>query len=182
MGINVLILMLIVTDILLIQMLISLRSLSYIPSQSILNQTYLCCTDSFCPSNFEYHLTTGVQSLSHVQLFCDPNHGLQPSRLLCPWYFPGKNTGVDCHSLFQGIFQAQGLNMSLLLARQIVYYCTTWEALKNKLNYALQKTKLRKVQRKKNYNLSALITFNILVFFFKMVFYTDMVIGYNKIP
>ena len=24
-------------------------------------------------------------------------HGLQPTRLLCPWYSPGKNTGVGCH-------------------------------------------------------------------------------------
>ena len=24
-------------------------------------------------------------------------HGLQPSRLLCPWDFPGKSTGVGCH-------------------------------------------------------------------------------------
>ena len=24
-------------------------------------------------------------------------HGLLPARLLCPWYFPGKNTGVDWH-------------------------------------------------------------------------------------
>ena len=28
-------------------------------------------------------------------------HGLQPARLLCPWNSPGKNTGVDCHSLLQ---------------------------------------------------------------------------------
>ena len=27
---------------------------------------------------------------------CDP-HGLQSARLLCPWNFPGKNTGVVCH-------------------------------------------------------------------------------------
>ena len=26
-------------------------------------------------------------------------HGLQPSRLLCPWHFPGKGTGVGCHCL-----------------------------------------------------------------------------------
>ena len=26
-------------------------------------------------------------------------HGLQPIRLLCPWDFPGKNTGVGCHFL-----------------------------------------------------------------------------------
>ena len=28
-------------------------------------------------------------------------HGLYPARLLCPWYFPGKNTGVGCHFLLQ---------------------------------------------------------------------------------
>ena len=26
-------------------------------------------------------------------------HGLQPTRVLCPWDFPGKNTGVGCHCL-----------------------------------------------------------------------------------
>ena len=30
--------------------------------------------------------------------------GLQPARLLCPWNSPGKNTGVGCFSLLQGIF------------------------------------------------------------------------------
>ena len=29
-------------------------------------------------------------------------HGLQPSRLLRPWDFPGKNTWVGCHCLLQG--------------------------------------------------------------------------------
>ena len=28
-------------------------------------------------------------------------HGLQPSRLLCPWDFPGKSTGVGCHCLLR---------------------------------------------------------------------------------
>ena len=28
-------------------------------------------------------------------------HGLQPTRLLCPWDIPGKNTGVGCHCLLQ---------------------------------------------------------------------------------
>ena len=34
-------------------------------------------------------------------VMCDPQrpHGLQPSRLLHPWDFPGKNTGVGCHCL-----------------------------------------------------------------------------------
>ena len=29
---------------------------------------------------------------------------LWPTRLLCPWDFPGKNTGMGCHILLQGIF------------------------------------------------------------------------------
>ena len=31
-----------------------------------------------------------------------------------PWDFPGKNTGVGCHFLFQGILPTQGLNPGLL--------------------------------------------------------------------
>ena len=37
-----------------------------------------------------------------------------PARLLCPWDSPGKNTGVGCHALFQGIFLTQELNVCLL--------------------------------------------------------------------
>ena len=42
------------------------------------------------------------------------SHGLQLARLLCPWSFPGKNTGVGYYLLFQGIFQTQGSNLFLL--------------------------------------------------------------------
>ena len=31
-------------------------------------------------------------------------HGLQPTRLLCPWDFPGKSTGVGCHCLLRTTF------------------------------------------------------------------------------
>ena len=41
-------------------------------------------------------------------------HRRQPTRLLCPWDSPGKNTGVGCHALFQGVFPTQGLNPCLL--------------------------------------------------------------------
>ena len=34
--------------------------------------------------------------------------------VLCPWDFPGKNTGVGCHFPFQGIFPTQGANPRLL--------------------------------------------------------------------
>ena len=40
--------------------------------------------------------------------------GLSPARLLCPWDFPGKNTGMCCHFLLQGIFATQGLNPRFL--------------------------------------------------------------------
>ena len=36
--------------------------------------------------------------------------------LLCPWNLQGKNTGVGCHFLLQGIFNTQGLNPLLLLS------------------------------------------------------------------
>ena len=35
-------------------------------------------------------------------------------RLLSPWDFPSKNTGVGCHLLLQGIFPIQGSNPGLL--------------------------------------------------------------------
>ena len=41
-------------------------------------------------------------------------HGLEPTRLLCLWDFLGKNTGVGCHLLLQGIFPTQGSNLHLL--------------------------------------------------------------------
>ena len=35
-------------------------------------------------------------------------------RLLSPWDSPGKNTGVGCHALLQGIFLTQESNLNLL--------------------------------------------------------------------
>ena len=39
-------------------------------------------------------------------------------RLPCPWDSPGKNTGVGCHFLLQGIFLTQGSNPGLLCLLQ----------------------------------------------------------------
>ena len=33
---------------------------------------------------------------------------------LCPWGFPGKNTGAGGHALLEGIFPTQGSNLCLL--------------------------------------------------------------------
>ena len=46
----------------------------------------------------------------HGLLCCQEQH-----RDLCPWDFPGKNTGVGCHFLLQGIFLTQGSNPPLRL-------------------------------------------------------------------
>ena len=40
-------------------------------------------------------------------------YGLYPAKLLCPWDFPGKNTGVGCHFLLQGIFLTRGSSLCL---------------------------------------------------------------------
>ena len=49
-------------------------------------------------------------------------HGPQHTRLLCPWDSPGKNTGVDNHSLLPGIFPIQGSNLGFPHCRQILYH------------------------------------------------------------
>ena len=62
------------------------------------------------------------------------SNSLRPRRLwliLCPWDVLGKNTGVHCHFLLQGIFPNQGLNPHLLgvLHWQVdTYHRATWEA------------------------------------------------------
>ena len=37
-----------------------------------------------------------------------------PSGSFDPWDFPGKNTGVGCHFLLQGVFSTQGMTLQLL--------------------------------------------------------------------
>ena len=60
---------------------------------------------------------------------CDPP-GWQPARFLCLWNYLGKNTGVGCHFLLQGIFLTQGLNhVSCVsaLAGGFLNHCSTWK-------------------------------------------------------
>ena len=39
-----------------------------------------------------------------------------------PWGSPGKNSGVGCHALLQGMFPYQGSNPHLCVGRHIVYH------------------------------------------------------------
>ena len=43
------------------------------------------------------------ESESESEVVSNPQgpHALQPSRLLCPWDFPGRSTGVGCHCLLR---------------------------------------------------------------------------------
>ena len=50
-----------------------------------------------------------------------PPHWLSPTRFLCSWGCPGKNIGVCCHALLQGIFPTQGSNLGVRQCRQILH-------------------------------------------------------------
>ena len=54
---------------------------------------------------------------------------MKPSRLLCTWTSPGKNTGTGSQSLLWGTFLTQGSNLALPHCRRILYRLTTGEAL-----------------------------------------------------
>ena len=69
------------------------------PTQALSNR--ISCDDRNVLYLYLYLCCGGGLVGSCVQLFLRP-HGLQPLRLLCPWDFPGKNTGVGCHFLLQG--------------------------------------------------------------------------------
>ena len=45
-----------------------------------------------------------------------------PIGVICSWDFPGRSTGVDFHSLLQGIFPIQRLNLGLLHCSQMLYH------------------------------------------------------------
>ena len=56
-------------------------------------------------------------------------YGLLPARLFCPWNSPGKNTGVGCYFLLQGIFPIQGSNPAYPAWQMgSLTNSTTWEA------------------------------------------------------
>ena len=67
--------------------------------------------------HFSHPISASVLVSQSCQTLCDPLD--YSSWLPCPWNSPGKNTGVGCHSLLQGIFPTQEL---ILQCRQILYH------------------------------------------------------------
>ena len=63
-----------------------------------------------------------LSAMSLVTQSCPTLCDFEPTKLLCPWDSPGKNTGVGCLALLQGIFPVQGLNPGLSYCRQILYH------------------------------------------------------------
>ena len=58
---------------------------------------------------------------------CLWSHGLWPARLLCPWDFPGKNTGVGCHFFLQGSSQPRDWTCISCVCRRILHHYATWD-------------------------------------------------------
>ena len=86
---------------------------SYLSKQEPLNEVY---NNLYMYVNTQRHSIHNVPMyvcvLSHVQLFVTP--WTAAHQVLCARNFPGKNTGVGCHFLLQGIFPAQGSKLRLL--------------------------------------------------------------------
>ena len=73
-------------------------------------------------------------------------YGRQPARLLCPWHSPGKDAGLGCCALPQGVFLTRGSNLHPLclpaLAGRLFTTGATWEDLENNMSEPLEKLKL----------------------------------------
>ena len=85
--------------------------------------TCLCMAESLCcsPETIITLLIGCGEGVSHSVTFHSLQlHGLQPTRLFCPWNSPGKNSRVCSYSLFQRIFP--GSNPGLPNCRQILYH------------------------------------------------------------
>ena len=59
------------------------------------------------------------------------SRGLQPTRLLCPWDFQGKSTGVGCHCLLRSLASINWVlqklpNTSILTSHLSPFYCLPW--------------------------------------------------------
>ena len=74
------------------------------------------CPFFFClvySPHVSYDLLPCMLSTQLCPTLCDPIN-CSPPRLLCPWNFPGKNTGMCCHFLLQENFLTQRSNPCLL--------------------------------------------------------------------
>ena len=74
------------------------------------NSLYILIRNALCAHFLSICLV--AQSCLTLRFFATP--WTIAHQVLCPWGFPGKNTGVDCHFFLQGIFLTQESNLCLL--------------------------------------------------------------------
>ena len=82
-------------------------------------------------------------------------HGLQPTRLLRPWGFPGKSTGVGCHCLLPPALQAGSLPLSHQRSHKTSTQTTkkhSWKKLKTWENGGVYFTHGSEIQHYKDVN------------------------------
>jgi len=96
-----------------------------LPNSLLIKFSENCFLFYFILLKYSWFICIHAKSLQSHPTLCDPMDCMQPTRLLCPWDTPGKNTGVGCHFLLQGIFLTKGLNPGLLHCRQILYHWAT---------------------------------------------------------
>ena len=74
-----------------------------------------CQISLFQPEKSESVRLSGMSDLSDAMDCSPPGSSVHGDS-------PGKNTGVGCHALLQGIFPIQGSNLGLLHYKQILYH------------------------------------------------------------
>ena len=97
------------------------QEISCVHATSLQSYQTLCDPRDCSPPGSSVHGTlpgknTGAGVCVTCSLMSDSlqRQGLQPTRLLCPWDAPDKNSGVGCPALLQGIFPIQRLNLCFL--------------------------------------------------------------------
>ena len=70
-------------------------------------------TEQFCPTSWVACACVRAKSLQSCPTLCGPTDSVAHQAPLS-MDSPGKNTGVGCHALLQGIFPTQGSNVCLL--------------------------------------------------------------------
>ena len=95
---------------------------------TVFNRQCVCiiqrCFDASLPSLLDTNWSCGLYAVLSFQscpTFCNPRDCSPPGSFV-HGDSPGKNIGVGCHALLQGISPTQGLNTGLLHHRQILYH------------------------------------------------------------
>ena len=85
-----------------------------VKSYGILQWLFETCLSCHSPGGSIYVLV--IRCFSGVWTICDPTNCSPPTRLLCLWDSPGKNTGVGCHALLRGNLPDPGFKLTSLMS------------------------------------------------------------------